>query len=115
MDLLSNRALTEIGDTVDLVAERTGERPVLDPPPDGDARTSALAAGDTLGVFRLSRPACATASHAARRGRDDRGRGPHPSGPAGSGGGAYVKRARGLEALSAPVSSPCWPSFGVLL
>jgi DNA polymerase III alpha subunit len=59
MDLLGNRALTEIGDTVRRVAEVTGGRtvPQIDPPPDGDAETARmLRAGDTLGLFQLESP-----------------------------------------------------------
>jgi DNA-directed DNA polymerase III PolC len=59
MDLLGNRALTEIGDTIARVSAATGGRvvPRLEPVPDGDATTAAmLAGGDALGVFQLESP-----------------------------------------------------------
>ena len=54
MDLLGNRALTEIGDCVALVERTTGAAPAVEPPPDGDGAAAGLIArGDTLGVFQL--------------------------------------------------------------
>jgi DNA-directed DNA polymerase III PolC len=102
MDLLGNRALTEIGDTLDLVAERTGVRPVLDPPPDGDAQAAALIAqGDTLGCFQLESPGMRNLLRMlAARSVDETIAAVAliRPGPAGSGmKDAYVKRARGLE------------------
>jgi len=102
MDLLGNRALTEIGDTIDLVGERTGTRPLVDPPPDGDARTAALlAAGDTLGAFQLESPGMRNLLRMLRARSVDETIAAVAlirPGPAGSGmKDAYVKRARGLE------------------
>jgi DNA polymerase III alpha subunit len=60
MDLLGNRALTEIGDTIELVREASGGSvvPVVEPVPDRDERTVAmLRAGDALGLFQLESPA----------------------------------------------------------
>src|SRR5258708_12451916 len=60
MDLLGNRALTEIGDAIGRVAASTGGRvmPVVEPVPDGDAKTAAMVReGHTLGLFHLESPA----------------------------------------------------------
>jgi len=57
MDLLGNRALTTIQETVELVARRHGRR--LDPDrfPDPDPAAAALfRSGDTLGVFQMESP-----------------------------------------------------------
>ncbi len=57
IDLLGNRALSTIQETVELVEARTGER--LDPEafPHRDPATAALlSAGDTLGVFQMESP-----------------------------------------------------------
>jgi len=57
MDLLGNRALTEIGDAAAHVARVTGELPCLEPVPDGDPATVAmLRRGDALGLFQLESP-----------------------------------------------------------
>ena len=57
MDLLGNRALTEIGDTVSHVFKATGVQPAVDPPPDGDPATVAMVrSGDALGVFQMESP-----------------------------------------------------------
>jgi error-prone DNA polymerase len=57
MDLLGNRALTEIGDAAAHVARLTGTMPRLEPVPDGDAKTVAmLRQGDALGLFQLESP-----------------------------------------------------------
>src|SRR5262249_1808479 len=58
MDLLGNRALTTIGDCVELVARRTGERIDVEALPDPEPATAALLErGDTLNCFRLESPA----------------------------------------------------------
>ncbi len=60
MDLLGNRALTEIGDTIELVRQASGGAvtPVVEPVPDGDPKTvTMLRAGDALGLFQLESPA----------------------------------------------------------
>src|SRR5215831_1541844 len=123
MDLLGNRALTEIGDTVDLVAERTGERPVVDPPPDGDERAASLiASGDTLGVFQLESPGMRNLLRMLRSRSVDETIAAVAlirPGPAGSGmKDAYVKRARGLEQaryLHPRLEPLLAESYGVLL
>ena len=57
MDLLGNRALTEIGDCIALVSRRS-EPPSLDSIPDDDPATAArIARGDTLNCFQLESPA----------------------------------------------------------
>ncbi len=59
MDLLGNRALTEIGDAVAHVARATAGRivPEVEPVPDGDKKTVAmLRSGDALGLFQLESP-----------------------------------------------------------
>jgi DNA-directed DNA polymerase III PolC len=123
MDLLGNRALTEIGDTLDLVAARTGTRAVLDPPPDGDAPTAALIAqGDTLGVFQLESPGMRNLLRMLRARSVDETIAAVAlirPGPAGSGmKDAYVKRARGLESpryLHPRLEPLLAENFGVLL
>jgi len=60
MDLLGNRALTEIGETIELVRMASGgaEVPGVEPPPDRDPATVAmLRKGDALGLFQLESPA----------------------------------------------------------
>jgi DNA-directed DNA polymerase III PolC len=58
MDLLGNRALSEIGDCVRLVRERHGITLDVDQLPEDDPATAArLAAGDTLNCFQLESPA----------------------------------------------------------
>jgi len=57
MDLLGNRALTEIGDASAHVARVTGTLPRLEPVPDGDPKVVAmLRRGDALGLFQLESP-----------------------------------------------------------
>src|SRR5262249_11684557 len=115
--------LTEIGDTVDLVAERTGERPVVDPPPDGDERAASLiASGDTLGVFQLESPGMRNLLRMLRSRSVDETIAAVAlirPGPAGSGmKDAYVKRARGLEQaryLHPRLEPLLAESYGVLL
>jgi DNA-directed DNA polymerase III PolC len=102
MDLLGNRALTEIGDARDLVAAATGERPSLDPPPDGDRETARLvAAGDTVGVFQLESPGMRQLLGMLRARSLDETIAAVAlirPGPAGSGmKETFVRRARGLE------------------
>ena len=105
MDLLGNRALTEIGDCVTLVAERTGVTPLVDPAPDGDPPTAALVArGDTVGVFQLESPGMRNLVRMLdARSLDDTIAAVAliRPGPAASGmKDAYVRRARGLEPAS---------------
>jgi DNA-directed DNA polymerase III PolC len=61
MDLLGNRALTEIGECIALVSARAapGDAPIeLDRIPEDDPRTGArVASGDTLNCFQLESPA----------------------------------------------------------
>lgn len=125
MDLLGNRCLTEIGDTVRRVAQVTGGRvvPRVDPPPDGDPKTAAmLRAGDALGVFQLESPGmrnllrmleAATLDDAIDALALIR------PGPAGSGmKELYVKRKRGLEPVSCAhprLEALLAPQRGILL
>ncbi len=102
MDLLGNRALTEIGDAQRLVERHGAERPALDPPPDGDPETQRLlAAGDTVGVFQLESPGMRHLLRMLRtRSLDDTIASVAliRPGPAGSGmKETFVRRARGLE------------------
>lgn len=123
MDLLGNRALTEIGDAVELVAARSGERPTVDPPPDGDAETArAIARGDTLGVFQLESPGMRNLLRMLRARSVDETIAAVAlirPGPAGSGmKEAYVRRARGLEAprcLHPRLEPLLASSYGLLL
>jgi len=58
IDLLGNRALSTIGETVELVARHRGVRLEPDAFPHADPETAALLArGDTLGVFQMESPA----------------------------------------------------------
>jgi DNA-directed DNA polymerase III PolC len=58
MDLLGNRALTEIGECVELTRRHQGVTIDLDRLPDPDPATArALAEGDTLNCFQLESPA----------------------------------------------------------
>lgn len=58
MDLLGNRALTEIGQCVELVREHRGERVEIERIPENDPATAArLASGDTMNCFQLESPA----------------------------------------------------------
>ncbi|MEE8141671.1 MAG: DNA polymerase III subunit alpha, partial [Planctomycetota bacterium] len=58
IDLLGNRCLSEIRETLDLIEAEYGERPDLDGIPEDDARTGRLlASGRTLGCFQLESPA----------------------------------------------------------
>jgi DNA-directed DNA polymerase III PolC len=58
MDLLGNRALTEIGECVELVRRHQGIAIDVDRLPDPDPATArALAEGDTLNCFQLESPA----------------------------------------------------------
>lgn len=58
IDLLGNRALSTIRETIELVADRHGVRIDPDTIPHSDAGTAALlGSGDTLGVFQMESPA----------------------------------------------------------
>lgn len=105
MDLLGNRALSTIQETVELVETRTGERLDPDTFPDPDPKTAELfTRGDTLGVFQMESPgmrnlnrmlqtrdlATTIAAVALIR-----------PGPAGSGmKEKFVRRSRGLEPVT---------------
>ncbi len=125
MDLLGNRALTEIGDTIARVSAATGGRvvPRVDPPPDGDPTTAAmLAAGDALGVFQLESPGMRNLLRMLdARDLDDTIAAVAliRPGPAGTGmKDLYVRRKRGLEAVTYghPRLEPVLgPQRGVLL
>jgi DNA polymerase-3 subunit alpha len=123
MDLLGNRALTEIGDCVRLVGERTGETPRLDPPPDGDEPTAELLSrGDAIGVFQMESPGMRNLLRMLRaRSLDDSIAAVALIRPGASGSGmkeSFVRRARGLEAPSYlhPRLEPLLASnYGVLL
>jgi DNA-directed DNA polymerase III PolC len=106
MDLLGNRALSTIRETVGHVTA-SGAAVGLDPVPDGDGPTGdLLAAGDTLGCFQIESPGMR--SLLARIGvRSVDGTIAALSlirpGPAGSGmKDAYVRRATGVETAASP-------------
>ncbi len=125
MDLLGNRALTEIGDTIARVSAVTGGHvvPRVDPPPDGDPTTAAmLAAGDALGVFQLESPGMRNLLRMLdARDLDDTIAAVAliRPGPAGTGmKDLYVRRKRGLEPVTYghPRLEPVLaPQRGVLL
>jgi DNA-directed DNA polymerase III PolC len=102
MDLLGNRALTEIGDCTALVGECTGTAPQLDPPPDGDGPTAELLTrGDTIGVFQMESPGMRNLLRMLRaQSLDDSIAAVALIRPGPSGSGmkeTFVKRVRGLE------------------
>ena len=102
MDLLGNRALTEIADCVALVAATNGEPPAVEPPPDGDPAVAGLIeCGDTLGVFQLESPGMRNLLRMMRARSLDETIAAVAlirPGPGGSGmKEAYVRRARGLD------------------
>ncbi|MEO6462893.1 MAG: DNA polymerase III subunit alpha, partial [Candidatus Eisenbacteria bacterium] len=125
MDLLGNRALTEIGDTIARVSASTGGRvvPQVEPVPDGDATTAAmLARGDALGVFQLESPGMRNLlAMLDARALDDviAAIALIRPGPAGAGmKDLYVRRKRGLEPVTyghARLEPVLAPQRGVLL
>jgi DNA polymerase-3 subunit alpha len=125
MDLLGNRALTEIGDTIARVSAATGGRvvPKVEPVPDGDPTTAAmLARGDALGVFQLESPGMRNLlAMLDARALDDviASVSLIRPGPAGAGmKDLYVRRQRGLEPVTFghPRLEPVLgPQKGVLL
>lgn len=105
IDLLGNRAISTISETVRLVEEAGGPR--IDPAtiPDGDAAAATLmSTGDTLGVFQLESPGMRNLVRQLET-RDLNGAIAALSlirpGPAGSGmKERFIRRARGLEPVT---------------
>ena len=123
IDLLGNRAISVISETVELV--RAGGGPVIDPAaiPDGDGATARLMRqGDTLGVFQLESPGMRNLLRQLET-RDLDGAIAALSlirpGPAGSGmKERFIRRARGLEPvefLDPRLAEPLGDTYGVML
>ncbi|MGK0219273.1 MAG: DNA polymerase-3 subunit alpha, partial [Planctomycetota bacterium] len=122
MDLLGNRALTTLADTLDLLRAR-GIEVDLESLPENDAGTAAsLSEGRTLGCFQIESPGM---RHLLQQ-MDARDMdaviqavalirpGPAQSGMK----DAYVRRARGLEAPTPPhprLADVLWDTHGVML
>jgi DNA-directed DNA polymerase III PolC len=123
IDLLGNRALSTIRETIELVAARHDTRIDPDTIPHSDSRTAALlGSGDTLGVFQMESPAMrnlnrmlgtrdlATAIAAVALIRP---------GPAGSGmKERFVRRLRGEEPVAYPdprLETALRETLGILL
>jgi len=103
MDLLGNRALSTIQETVELVAERHGVRLDPDAFPDPDPATAAMfTRGDTLGVFQMESPGMRNLNRMLRTGdlaATIAAVALIRPGPAGSGmKERFVRCARGMEA-----------------
>ena len=105
MDLLGNRALSTIQETVELVSARHGVDLEPDRFPDPDPKAAALmTAGDTLGVFQMESPGMRNLNRMLRT-KDLTTTIAAVAlirpGPAGSGmKERYVRRARGLEPVT---------------
>ncbi len=115
MDLLGNRALSTIRETVDLVRARGNGRIEIEDIADGDELTGDLISqGNTLGCFQIESPGMRSllAKIKARSlGETIAALSLIRPGPAGSGmKSAYVRRASGLES-----ATPCDPSVGAVL
>jgi DNA-directed DNA polymerase III PolC len=123
MDLLGNRALSTIRETVGLVRSRGNGNLQIEPVPDGDPETGdLLAAGATLGCFQIESPGMRSLLAKLRvnsLGGTIAALSLIRPGPASSGmKGAYVRRASGLEAVSAPdprIADALSDTYGVML
>jgi len=105
IDLLGQRALTEIKETVDWVKKTRGVRIDVDKIPDNDEKTAELLRnGRTLGCFQIESPGMRNLLQMLKTDSVDKTIAAHSlirPGPAGSGmKEAFIRRAAGIEAVT---------------